>query len=188
MSEKKWASVEEMRNRAKVLRIRNWHNRKPDDLRDLIEEAEAQLSQTGGVSLPLDGVMAVVGDEARGQLLRYVSALETLSGHEELVAYADRLADGWMTSGVSVEAFWERWRKEAALASVSWAPYKDLKRFSVLCSAWCVVIGWSCEGGAIETGPLPPLMPAWHLKTWSEVTAAVDRRRAEQLFSVLVNG
>jgi hypothetical protein len=31
-------------------------------------------------------------------------------------------------------------------------------------------------------------MPSWHLKTWSEVTAAVDRRRAEQLFSVLVNG
>ena len=189
MSEKNLIGDEEtIRNRGKVLRIRNWHNRKLEDLQELIAEAEADLQQTGGISLPLDGVMAVVGDEARGKLLAYVDALETLSGHTELVAWADRLASGWMSSGVSVDVMWSKWRREAELASVSFAPYKDLKRFSSFCSAWCAVIGWSCEDGVIETGSLPPLMPSWHLKTWSEVTAAVDRRRAEQLFSVLVNG
>ncbi len=177
-----------VRGRAKALRIRNWHNRRLEDLVELVREEEERLQQTGGVSLPLDGVMAVVGDEGRERLLAYVSALEELQGHEELVQWMDRLVVGWIVSGVDVELLWAKWKKEAGLALVSWAPYADVKRFSSLCSAWCVVVGWSLEGGAIQTGPLPPLMPTWHLKTWSDVTSAVDRRRAEQLFSVLVNG
>jgi len=180
-------SEDEVRARAKVLGIRNWHNRKIGALREEVARKEEELLEGGGVSIPLDAAMLAVGKQGGEKLLAYVDALETLQEAEELVRWLDIGTMSWITSGVCLDVIWGKWSKYCEVEALSLAPYKDPKRFSAFVSAWATVHGWQLDGEHLVGTSTPPLPVAWHLKMWRDVSGAVDRDRAKSLFSVLLS-
>lgn len=178
---------DEVRARAKVLGIRNWHNRKLDALREEVDLKERELLAGGGVSIPLDAAMHALGREGGQKLMAYVDALETLQEGEELVTWLDTGVVSWIVSGVHLDVIWGRWSKHCEVSGISLAPYKATKQFSSFVSAWAVVQGWHVDAQHLVGSSTPPLPVSWHVKMWRDVSGAVDRDRAKSLFSVLLS-
>ena len=177
---------DEVRARARVLKLRNWHNRKIEALREEVAQKEKELLEDGGVAIPLDAAMHAVGREGGERLLAYIDALETLQEAEELVGWLDIGIMSWIVSGIHLDVIWGRWVKHCEVVGCSLAPYKDSKQFSSFVSAWATVHGWQLDGTHLIGSGSPPLPVAWHLKMWRDVSGAVDRARAKSLFSVLL--
>jgi len=178
---------DEVRARAKVLGIRNWHNRKLEALRQEVAEREEELLSGGGVSIPLDAAMHAVGKDGASKLLAYIDALEMLQDAEDLSSWMDIGATSWICSGVHLDVIWGKWVKHCDVTGISLAPYKDSKRFSAFVSAWATVHGWHVDAQHLVGSGSPPLPVTWHLKMWRDVSGAVDRDRAKSLFSVLLS-
>lgn len=180
-------SEDEVRARAKVLGIRNWHNRKIEALREEVTRKEEELLEGGGVSIPLDAAMLAVGKEGGEKLMAYVDALETLQEVEELVVWLDGGTVSWIVSGIHLDVIWGRWQKHCEAQALSLAPYKSPKLFSSFVSAWAVVHGWRVDAQHLVGSGSPPLPVSWHMKMWRDVSGAVDRDRAKSLFGVLLS-
>ena len=82
-------SEETIRERARALGIKNWHNRKIPSLEKLIKEAEVEAIESSKLALPLDAVMNVLDSDGKERMLEYLQALDNLTDHEEVVEWLE---------------------------------------------------------------------------------------------------
>lgn len=150
----------ELRLRAKELQIKNWHNRKEEDLVELVRVAESKLEDVA--ALPVKAIVGLVGYDQYEEFHSILSLLgDNLAFTEYFISVLHRVAQGTEIS--TVVAWWVNSPKGI---------YEDPKvAEEVLLAIWRLYkrYGWLVEDGKLYIGELPALWPNWYAQLWLDL-------------------
>lgn len=179
-------SEETIRERARALGIKNWHNRKIPSLEKLIKEAEVEAIESSKLALPLDAVMNVLDSDGKERMLEYLQALDNLSDHEEVVGWlenAHRL--GKIVDETTIQTAYKMY------ATATNDKYMKPETFVDIVNNVFILhesSDWKLYNTLMFFGKKQPKLSAvWHIQTWKKISSAFNKQKAMQILAVVLD-
>lgn len=173
-----------IRERAKALGIRNWHNRKIESLAKMVQAQDQESIEESQVIISFDSFFASASKEVKAEAVSYLNAIEVLSAEIEFCLWLeDCIRLSRFVPGTDLDVIWRFWVRQS--------PYYDYKDFVETLNSFVFLSknsGWEVKDDSLYWNDMPALAPSWHAKRWIELSSAIDRERARAIFSVLFGG
>ena len=170
-----------VRERAKALGIRNWHNRKIDKLIDLVSAQDEKSMESSQVIISFDSFFASASKELKAEAVEYLDSIEILSNDIDFCLWLEQeVRLGRFVRGTGIDVLWRFWNRDN--------PYYEYDRFLLVLEAFVFLAkndGWSLVNDCLCWKSIPSLTPSWHAKRWIELSSSIDRERAKAIFGVL---
>jgi hypothetical protein len=175
-----------IRERARALGIKNWHNRKIPTLVKLIKEKEVEVIEGSSLSLPLDAVMNVLDSDGKERMLEYLQAVDNLVGHEKIVEWlenAHRL--GKIVDQTTIQTAYKHY------VSQSGDKYCKPETFAEALNNVFTLhqsSDWEIYNNLLFFGKKQPKLSAlWHIQTWIKVSSVFNKEKAMQVLAVVLD-
>jgi len=174
----------ELRERAKALNIKNWHNRKLENLVLIINEKEKEEVKASNISLPLDALMNVLDLDGRERILAYIDAVDALVGYENIIKFIENsYSVGKLVSGTPLSVAFNIYKSQSGDKYLTIDEFiKTVNNIFILHDNF----DWFINNDEMFFGSNPILKADWHVKTWTEVSSAFDKDKAKQVLALVM--
>lgn len=171
----------ELRKRAKDLGIRNWHNRKIDELNALVIEKDKENILDNQVVISFDSLFSSVSDSTKEEIVEYLTNIEILSENINFCDWLESLViSNKIVSGTNIDIIYNFWRGVEKYCNEDY--FTDILIAFVFVSSNS---GWRLSDGVLYWDELPNLLPSWHAKRWLELSSKIDREKSRAIFGIL---